>query len=136
MKERAVVLIEPETCVGMNERPWREGHDRTLPITGTTHVHRQPVSCDVFANARRVPPGLPSFPTPGAHGPVHLYGWNPRTRAPIWFGRPVLPNPEHHRTAWPSGTGSRRHRAALRDGFLPQPLAQAQLTPPGEYKRN
>jgi hypothetical protein len=40
--------------------------------------------------------------SPGAHGPVHLYGWNLRTRAPIWFGHPVLPNPDHHFIAWSS----------------------------------
>jgi hypothetical protein len=46
----------------------------------------------------------------GSHGPVTLRGWNLRTGQRIWFGHPVLPDPDHHRIAWPSAI-VRVHRA-------------------------
>jgi hypothetical protein len=49
----------------------------------------------------------------GAHGPVYLHGWNLVTKAPIWFGHQVLPDPDHHRIAWPSAVVRVHHAPDL-----------------------
>jgi hypothetical protein len=46
----------------------------------------------------------------GSRDPVALNGWNLRTGQRIWFGHPVLPDPDHHLIAWPAAI-VRHHRA-------------------------
>lgn len=54
--------------------------------------------------------------TPGV-GPIRLRGWNLRTRQPIWFGHPMLPNPDHHLIAWPAAILRLHHAPEL--AFIP-----------------